>query len=185
MAGGEGEEVDLEEIRPSVLVVLFAIATVGSAGSILLLAEFHPTPSGAVRSAFGQYIEWMGLAVVALVVAEGMDFLSRRLTVHSEIDVGDHTGRSSVFSIIFLSMMAVTLWNVGASVAGPIAVSIVPYPSPQFMVWKYATRFSLEVMLIVSAVVLILSVLVLVLRLIFDIITFGLDILQGRHKQDD
>lgn len=167
------------EFSPSVLIGLFLISTIGSVGSILFLGEFTPTPPGAVEKALAQYLDWIVIAVVALITAKGVDFLSEYLTEQSRMDVDVYSGGSTVYSIIILSMILVTFWNVSIFLAEPIAepigTSLLSYQSPQFIVWTLAIKFSLDIIFPVAAIGLIISVLVLFLRLLFDIIIFIMD----------
>ncbi|GAB3686804.1 hypothetical protein GCM10028857_19510 [Salinarchaeum chitinilyticum] len=177
MAGEEEDAVAFEAFSLPVLGVLFGLATIGSAGSILLLGSSVPTPAGAVDGAMEQYLDWMRVAVAALLIAVGLDVVSGFLTANSELDVNSKWGGSAVYAIAVWSMLLVTLWNVGMLVLLPIARSIVPYQGSRYMVWTFAIRFSIDAILVVAALVLILTVAVLVLRLLLDVIVFGMSTL--------
>lgn len=175
MADDDEEQVDFGDFSLSVHIGVFTIVTIGSAGSLLLLAEFTQTPPGALESAFGRYIRWMGVVLAGLLVVGGIDVVSTYLKNISPIEVGEDTGKSMVFGIIIASMILFALWNVIALLVSPIAISFSPYQMPKYGVWTFASKVSLELILTVSALGVILLVVVLVLRLLFDIIISGMD----------
>lgn len=175
----EEEPVGFEDFSLPVLGVLFLLATIGSAGSILVLGDSVPTPAGAVDGAMEQYLDWLGIAVAALLLAVGLDRLSSYLTANSDLDVDSNWGGSLIYGIVVWSMFLVTVWNVGMLVLLPVARSIVPYQGGRHMVWTFTIRFSVDVILVVSAIVLILAVAVLGLRLLLDSVIFGMDSLRS------